>query len=34
MLNWTLTWYRAEGPVSREQLSRRIAGICLHGIVG
>jgi AcrR family transcriptional regulator len=32
MLNWTLTWYRAEGPVSRQQLARRIANMCLHGI--
>jgi AcrR family transcriptional regulator len=33
MLNWTLTWYRAQGPVNRQQLARRIADICLRGVV-
>jgi len=33
MLNWTLTWYQAQGPVNRQQLARRIADICLRGVV-
>ncbi|WP_106639826.1 TetR/AcrR family transcriptional regulator [Allosphingosinicella vermicomposti] len=34
MINWSHTWFRAEGPVSAEQLADLAVEIMLHGLEG
>ena len=32
-LNWTHTWYRADGELSSEEIGQHLAGILLNGLV-
>jgi len=33
ILNWTLTWYRADGPLSIEQIADQYTNLLLNGLV-
>ncbi|MFN8397355.1 MAG: TetR/AcrR family transcriptional regulator [Bacteroidia bacterium] len=32
-VNWTHTWYRADGELTSEEIGQHLAGILLHGLV-
>ena len=32
MINWTLTWFRADGPISTDRLSAMVSDIMTHGL--
>jgi AcrR family transcriptional regulator len=33
VLNWSITWYRSDGPSSAEEIAERFADLFLHGLL-
>jgi hypothetical protein len=33
ILNWTLTWYRPDGPLTIEQVADQYTGLLLNGLM-
>ena len=33
VMNWTITWYRPDGPLSVEEISNQFVELLLHGLL-
>jgi hypothetical protein len=34
VINWQLKWYRPEGPLSMDEVSKEIVSFVMHGLLG
>jgi hypothetical protein len=32
-MNWTITWYRPDGPLPPSEIARQFADLFLHGLM-
>jgi hypothetical protein len=33
VMNWTITWYRNDGPLTAKEISEQYAGLFLNGLL-